>query len=150
MKEFTKEIIEVLSQVGIEKIKEAGSVEALVAMIKEHGVKAEPDEVMAAMHELLQQADDKQELDVDVMENVAGGFAPAALIPLIPTGIDVINKLKGDPKKPENKPENKPAAPATTTAPQGPTVQQTTTNNNQIVNHNNVNGPNTSNNISFA
>lgn len=150
MKEFTKEIIEVLSQVGIEKIKEAGSVEALAAMIKENGVDAEPDEVMAAMHELLQQADDKQELDVDVMENVAGGFAPAALIPLIPTVIDgittVVKKIKGDPKKPENKP----AAPATTTAPQGPTVQQTTTNNNQIVNHNNVNGANTSNNISFA
>ena len=150
MKEFTKEIIEVLSQMGIEKIKEAGSVEALVAMIKEQGVEAEPEEVMAAMHELLQQADDKQELDVDAMENVAGGIAPAALIPLIPTVIDgittVVKKIKGDPKKPESTP----AAPATTTAPQGPTVQQTTTNNNQIVNHNNVNGPNTSNNISFA
>jgi hypothetical protein len=150
MKEFTKDIIEVLSQMGIEKIKEAGSVEALVAMIKEQGVEAEPEEVMAAMHELLQQADDKQELDVDAMESVAGGIAPAALIPLIPTVIDgittVVKKIKGDPKKPESTP----AAPATTTAPQGPAVQQTTTNNNQIVNHNNVNGPNTSNNISFA
>ena len=150
MKEFTKEIIEVLSQMGIEKIKEAGSVEALVAMIKEQGVEAEPEEVMAAMHELLQQADDKQELDVDAMENVAGGIAPAALIPLIPTVIDgittVVKKIKGDPKKPESTP----AAPATTTAPQGPTVQQTTTNNTQIVNNNNVNGTNTSNNISFA
>lgn len=149
MKEFTKEIIEVLSQVGIEKIKEAGSVEALVAMIKEYGVETSPEEVQAALEEIMQAADGRQELNEDSLDSVAGGN-PAALIPLIPTVIDgittVVKKIKGDPKKPESTP----AAPATTTAPQGPTVQQTTTNNKNMVNNNNVNGANTSNNISFA
>lgn len=148
MTETTKKIIEALSQMGTEKIKAAESVEALVAELKEYGVEASWEEVQAAMQEVVQAADGRQELNEESLDRVAGGN-PAAVIPLIPYAIDgvkwVIDKVKGGPKKQENKP----AAP-TTTAPAGPTINQTSTNNTNVVNQNNVNNTNTVNNVNFA
>lgn len=153
MTEMTKNIIEALSKMGMEKINEAGSVEALAAMIKEYGVEASPEEVQAALEEIMQAADGRQELNEESLDSVAGGN-PAALIPLIPTVIDigtrVIDKIKGGPKKQETKPAAPTTAPTTTTAPAGPTINQTTTHNTQSVTQNNVNNPNTVGDIKFA
>lgn len=154
MTAITKNIIEAFGKMGEEKMKAAGSLENLVESLKEYGVEANLEEVQAALEEVMKLSADKQELDEDSLGNVAGGFNPALLLPLVPYVVDgagkLIDKIKGNPKKPEQKPATPTTAPTTTTAPEGPGVNQTTTNNTNVVNQNNVNKDNITYGINFA
>ena len=154
MKDLTKNIVEALNEIGVEKIQAAGSIENVIQQLQAYGVEASPAEVQAVLQEIVKMADTKQELDVETMENVAGGIAPAALIPLIPTVIDgittVVKKIKGDPKKPEKQTGAPTTTTAPTTAPQGPSVTQNFTENQKFSNQVNVNGSNNVGDLDFT
>jgi hypothetical protein len=86
----------------------------------------------------------KQEIMEQELDQVAGGAVNVKkVVDTVTTVVDTISKVMPNKKKDGGSPQ----APETTTTP---SVTQDTSNNTQIVNHNNVNGPNQSSNITFG
>ena len=92
--------------------------------LKAQGISATEAQIKSAVNEVM----NKQELSEDALDNVAGGFNPLALLPYIPTIIDIVKKLGGGGKNADKKDST-------------PGIVQTNTNKttNQ---QNNVNAPN--------
>ena len=57
--------------------------------LKAQGINATPEQIESAISKVAS----KQELGADALDNVAGGFAPAAILPFIPTIIDTVKKI---------------------------------------------------------
>ena len=99
MSEITKNIIETLSRMGTEKIQEAGSVKALATLIKEYGVEASPEQVLAAIETVMRAVSGRKELDEAALAKVAGGLSSAVAVPLVPGIVDEVKwvaaKIKG-------------------------------------------------------
>lgn len=151
MKEITKEIIEALNKLGMEKIKAVDSMEEAAQQLKEYGVEASPAEVQAALEEIVQMAEDKQELGEESLDTVAGGNPAAALIPMLaPIVVDgvktLVKKFKGTPDTLVKPPvQSKPSTSAPTTS--GPQFNQSIKDNQKVLNNVNVHGDNEMGNV---
>ena len=97
-------IIEAISKIDPAKVQAASSLAELQELLKAEGVTATSEEIEAAIAEL-EKANGKAEVSEEALEQVAGGFNPAPLIPLIPPIIKQVKKwINGEPKKDAPKP----------------------------------------------
>ena len=111
MTEITKNIAAAMAKIGQEKLEAAGGLAGLQQLLAEQGLQVSTEEIKAAL-EAVAGASAKAELSEESLEDVAGGVGPAAIVPFIPTIIDVTKKLinGGDKDKKDGTPA--PAAPA--------------------------------------
>ena len=149
MTEMTEKILVALGEIGEEKVQAADTLEKLQHLLEENGVKATQEEIREALAAGADKVAQKRELGEEDLANVAGGIAPAALIPLLIKGAklayniyqvyaiakDVVNAFK-DSKGSDGSGQ----ASAKNAAPN--TNNQTNTNNSKGGQQNNVNAPN--------
>ena len=155
MTEMVSKIVDILNEMGAEKLNEVSSLEALAALLKEHGVEASPAEVEMALQAITGAG--KMELDEGDLSAVAGGGAVGAagkeivkqVAPMVleKVGGWLKDKIGGEKKEAASA---APAAPAGGEGGDGGINQSisNTTNTKSII-QNNVNQTNTVGNITF-
>ena len=125
MKETTKNIMVAIAELGEEKVKAAGSFEALAELIRSAGVEVTEAELKEAMLETAQ-ATGKQELSEESLEAVAGGAWWEYIIPgynIYKIGKDIYDAVT-------SKPDPAPPTPSNSTTDANGS-SNTTQNNNQ-------------------
>ena len=110
------------------------------AELKAQGINATSEQIESALSKVA----NKQELNADDLDNVAGGFNPAALIPYIPDAINTIKNLFGDKDKKDGDGGSGGGAGGDTTTN---TLNQQNNTNNQGVQANQQGGSGTQKNV---
>ena len=120
------EVIMALMDIGMERVKAAGSLEGLTALLAEQGLKVSPQEVAAALQEAAKLGS-KQELGEEELEQVAGGAWWEYLIPGYGIYAAVRDLVKYNQNQESQPAPGTPAAPGGSSNPQNNT--QANTNN---------------------
>ena len=113
--------------------------------LKAQGINATPEQIESAISKVAS----KQELGADALDNVAGGFAPAAILPFIPTIIDTVKKILpggGGDNKSDDKGGND-AGGGAGGSTETNTINQTGNTNNQGIQGNQQGGSGTQKNV---
>ena len=140
MTEITKNIAAAMAKIGQEKLDAAGGLEGLQQLLAEQGLQVSTEEIKAAL-EAVAGASAKAELSEESLEDVAGGVGPAAIVPFIPTIIDVTKKLinGGDKDKKDGGGTPAPAAPGNTQENKNSHSAQQATQTGNNINENGMN-----------
>ncbi|MBR1398329.1 MAG: hypothetical protein IJ563_12480 [Selenomonadaceae bacterium] len=113
--------------------------------LKAQGINATPEQIESAISKVAS----KQELGADALDNVAGGFDPSSIIPMIPTVIDTVKKILpggGGDNKSDDKGGND-AGGGAGGSTETNTINQTGNTNNQGIQGNQPGGSGTQKNV---